>query len=229
MNAGFGMSIAPKSLRSLANERGSDRDLIYLLMLARKHNLEPIALCKSLLEAKGKKESTCGPLSIELRRLKDNTFCYMFSRNDRAVAQTAVSEYSIAKLREVPPELTRLLKNKDQRSTTNDCGQLERRIADLQVGLRHVSLRARVIGKSEIRAVESRDGLPLVVCSATLSDGTGQIRLSLWNRQIDSVEKNDTLIIREATVGHFKGEMQLSVPRRTGSISIAHPADRSVG
>jgi len=86
-----------------------------------------------------------------------------------------------------------------------DCGKLERRIADLQVGLRHVGLRARVIDKSEVRTVLSRDGLPLVVCSATLSDGTGQIQLPLWNRQIDSVAKNDMLIIREATVGHFRG------------------------
>jgi ssDNA-binding replication factor A large subunit len=88
-----------------------------------------------------------------------------------------------------------------------------------------VGLRARVIDKSEVRTVLSRDGLPLVVCSATLSDGTGQIQLPLWNRQIDSVAKNDMLIIREATVRHFRGEMHLSIPRKTGSISIIHSTD----
>jgi ssDNA-binding replication factor A large subunit len=104
----------------------------------------------------------------------------------------------------------------------NDWGESERRIADLQVGLRHVSLKARVIDKSEARTVQSREGLPLVVCSATLSDGTGQIQLPLWNSQIDSIAKNDTVTIREATVKHFKGKMQLSIPRKTGSISITH-------
>jgi replication factor A1 len=216
------MSIVASSLRSLANERGTDRDFFYLLTLARKHGVEPIALYNALVEARDKKQSRCGSLSIELRRLRNNTFCFMFSRNDRAVAQTAVSEYSLAKLREVPPEITQLLKDRDRRPKATDCGELERRIADLQVGLRHVNLTARVIDKSEVRAVQSRDGLPLVVCSATLSDGTGQIRLPLWNSQIDSVAKNDTVVIREATVRHFMGEMQLSIPRKTGSISIVH-------
>ena len=104
----------------------------------------------------------------------------------------------------------------------NDRAELRRRIADLQIGLKHVNIEAKVIDKSEVRAVESRDGLPLAVCSATLSDGTGQIRLPLWNNQINSVAKNDTVAIREATVRYFRGEMQLSLPRRTGSISIVH-------
>jgi replication factor A1 len=214
--------MAARSLRSFANERGSDRDFIYLLVLARKYDLEPIALHNALVEARGSKKSTCGSLSIESRELEENTFSFMFSQNNRAVAQTAISKYSLAKLREVPLELTRLLKDRNRRSMATDCGESERRIADLRVGFRHVNLRARVIDKSEIRAVESRDGLPLVVCSATLSDGTGQIRLPLWNSQIDSVAKNDTVAIREATVGHFMGEMQLSIPRKTGTISIVH-------
>jgi replication factor A1 len=214
------MSIAASSLRSFANERGSDRNFIYLLMLARKYDLEPIALHNALVEARGSRKSTCGSLSIESRELKGNTFSFMFSQNSRAVAQTGISNYSLAKLRDVPPELTRLLKDRNRRCIANDCVELERRIADLQVGLRHVSLRARVVDKSEVRAVQSRDGLPLAVCSATLSDGTGQIRLPLWNSQIDSVAKNDTVVIREATVRYFMGEMQLSVPRKTGSISI---------
>jgi len=191
-------------------------------VLARKYDLEPIALHNALVEARGSKKSTCGSLSIESRELEENTFSFMFSQNNRAVAQTAISKYSLAKLREVPLELTRLLKDRNRRSMATDCGESERRIADLRVGFRHVNLRARVIDKSEIRAVESRDGLPLVVCSATLSDGTGQIRLPLWNSQIDSVAKNDTVAIREATVGHFMGEMQLSIPRKTGTISIVH-------
>lgn len=219
------MPTAAKSLRSLADERGSDRDFMYLLMLSKKYDLEPIALHNALVEAKDCKESKCGSLSIRFRELRDNALCFMFSRNDRAVAQTAISEHSIAKLREVPQELMRLLKDRDQKSTATDRGESERPISDLQVGMRHVNLRARVIDKSKVRAVRSRDGLPLAVCSATLSDGTGRIRLSLWNRQIDSVAKNDVVVIREATVRHFRGEMQLSIPRRTGSISIVHSVD----
>jgi len=219
------MPVSPGSLRSLAGERGSDRDFIYLLILVRKYGLEPTALHDALVEAKSSKESTCGSLSIEFRERGDNTFCFMFSRNHRAVAQTAISEYSLAKLLEIPQEFTRLLNNQDRRSSATGCAKLKRSIADLRIGLKHVSLRAKVIDKSEVRALQSRNGSCLVLCSATLSDGTGQIRLSLWNNQIDSVAKNDTVIIREATVRNFRGEMHLSLPRKTGSISIVHSAD----
>jgi replication factor A1 len=192
------------------------------MTLAGKYAINPAALHNALIQAKDSKKAKCGPLSIQLREARNNTLCFMFSQNDRAVAQTTVSEYSLAKLRRIPPEIEEALKERNRRPTTTDRRDLERHIADLQVGLRHVNLKARVIDKSEVRAVQSRDGLPLAVCSATLSDGTGKIRLPLWNSQIDSIAKNDTVIIREATVRYFMGEMQLSIPRKTGSISIVH-------
>ena len=215
----------PMAMRNLAGERGQDRDFIYLIMLARKYGLEPGDLHRALVKAKGSKEATCGSLSVELRERADNTYYYMFSQNNRAVAQTAISDDSLAKLRELPEEFTRLLNSQDRQCTA----ELERRIGDLQIGLRRVNLKARVIDKSEIRAVQSRDGSPLVVCSATLSDGTGKIRLPLWNNQINSVSKNDTVIVRDAAVRNFRGEMQLYLPRKIGSISIVHAEDGIVG
>jgi replication factor A1 len=215
----------PVAMRSLARGRGSDRDLVYLLMLAKKYELDPTALHRALVKARDSKNASCGSLSIDLRARGNNTLSFMFSQNNRSVAQAALSEASLAKLRNVPQEFKRLLNNQDRESTANDDAELERRIADLQIGLKHVSLRARVTEKSEVRAVESRNGSPLVVCVATLSDGTGQIRLPLWNRQIDSVAKNDTVIIRNAAVKNFRGEMQLSLPWKTGTISAVHSVD----
>ena len=215
----------PVAMRKLTSGRGSDRDLVYLLMLARKYGLEPTDLHNALVKAKGSKESSCGPLSIELRERQENACRFMFSQDDRSVAQASVSEASLAKLRDVPLEFKRLLQNPRSQSTLNDQTESERRIRDLQYGLKHVSLKARVTQKSEVRAVESRNGSPLAVCIATLSDGTGEIRLPLWNRQIDTIEKNDTVVIRDATVKNFRGEMQLSLPWKTGTISTVQPTD----
>ena len=215
------MSLA---MRSLASERGWDRDLVYLLMLARKYGLEPDDLHRALVKAKDSKESTCGSLSIELRQRGDRSVCFRFCQNERSVAQAALSEDSLAKFRDLPPEFKRLLMKEGKRSAATDCAESERCIADLQVGLRHVCLRAKVADKSEVRAVESRNGVPLVVCLVTLSDGTGEIRLPLWNGRIDSVAKNDTVVIRGATVRNFRGEMQLCLPWKMGSISTLSSA-----
>jgi replication factor A1 len=216
----------PVATRNLATGRGSDRDLVYLLMLAKKYGLEPTELHNALVKAKSSKESSCGPLSIELRERGENASRFMFSQNDRSVAQAAVSDASMAKLRDVPVEFKRLLKDSHSQSTVNDHVESKRRIADLQFGLKHVNLKARVTDKSEVRAVESRNGSPLAVCIATLSDGTGEVRLPLWNRQIDSIAKNDTVVIHDATVKHFRGEMQLSLPWKTGSISTVQSTER---
>jgi replication factor A1 len=215
----------PVAMRKLTSGRGSDRDLVYLLMLARKYGLEPTDLHKALVKAKGSKESSCGPLSIELRERREDTCRFMFSQDDRSVAQATVSETSLARLRDVPPEFKRLLENPRSQSTPDHQTKFERRIRDLQYGLKHVSLKAKVTEKSEVRAVESRNGSPLAVCVATLSDGTGEIRLPLWNRQIDAIEKNDMVLIRDATVKNFRGEMQLSLPWKTGTISTMQSTD----
>jgi len=214
----------PVAMRKLTSGRGSDRDLVYLLMLARKYGLEPIDLHNALVKAKDSKESLCGPLAIEMRQREESTCRFMFSQDDRSVAQASVSDVSLAKLRDVPLEFKRLLQSPRSQSA-DDQIESERRIRDLQYGLKHVSLKARVTQKSEVRAVESRNGSPLAVCIATLSDGTGEIRLPLWNRQIDSIAKDDTVVIRDATVKNFRGEMQLSLPWKTGTISTVQSTD----
>ena len=210
----------PVTMRRVAGRHGFDHNLVYLLMLAGKYGLEPTELYNALQKAKGGKESSCGPLSIELRESRDNTFCFMFSQNDRSVAQAAVTGASLERLRNVPPELKQLLHNPHSQSNADKQTESERRITDLQYGLKHVNLKARVTQKSEVRAVESRNGSPLAVCMITLSDGTGEIRLPLWNQQIDTIAKNDTVVVKDATIKNFRGEMQLSLPRKTGTILI---------
>jgi replication factor A1 len=179
--------------------RGVDRDFIYLLRLARKYGLEPARLHNALMRARVHGQGKCSSLSVERRERKDHVFSFMFSWNGQTVGQAVLAETSVARL-------------------------TESRIADLQIGLKHVTLKARIMDKSEVRAVYSRDGSPLAICVATLSDGTGQIRLPLWNKQIDTVAENDTVLIHDATVRNFRGEMQLSLPWRTGTISTVNSA-----
>ncbi|HXZ98586.1 MAG TPA: hypothetical protein VED24_04385 [Candidatus Acidoferrum sp.] len=215
----------PVAMRRLNSGRGSDRDLAYLLLLARKYGLEPVDLHNALVKAKVSKESSCGPLGIELRERRESVCRFMFSYDERSVAQASVSDSSLTKLLDLPQEFRRLLQNPHLQATIDGETKPERRIRDLQYGLKHVSLKAKVTQKSEIRAVESRNGSPLAVCIATLSDGTGEIRLPLWNRQIESIAKNDTVVIRDATVKNFRGEMQLSLPWKTGTISTVQSTD----
>lgn len=85
-------------------------------------------------------------------------------------------------------------------------------IKDLKNGMRNVSIEAKVIEKSAPRQVLSRYKDEMYnVATAVVSDGTGTIKLTLWNEQINTVEINDTVKIDKGYVTSFKGEVQLNV------------------
>jgi replication factor A1 len=86
---------------------------------------------------------------------------------------------------------------------------IEQQIKDMYFGANGFNLKAKVVEKSAVREVLSRFGQPVLVSNATLSDGTGSIKLPLWNSQIDTVSVGDTVHIENGRVKTFNGELQL--------------------
>lgn len=82
--------------------------------------------------------------------------------------------------------------------------------------------------KSDVRAVTSRFGMPLLVCSVTLSDGTGEIPLTLWNNQIATISKGDRVQLRDARVENFRGTTQLSLDRKTGGLIVLESGTKAL-
>jgi replication factor A1 len=87
-------------------------------------------------------------------------------------------------------------------------------IKDIDARVNRVNVTAKVVGKSSRRNVFSRFGNPLALSIATISDGTGSMRLPLWNAQIDAVSIGDTVQIDNGRVRKFRGELQVSVGRK---------------
>jgi replication factor A1 len=92
------------------------------------------------------------------------------------------------------------------------------KIADMRAGMSNVSLRARVIDKSEVRNVQTRYG-PRSVADVVLEDDSGQIIMSLWGEVIDSVSVGDIVNISGAYITQFRDKLQLNVPRK-GKIEV---------
>jgi len=145
------------------------------------------------------------------------------------MAQAHIRNESIERLVKLPDELSGFLEVDDKR---RDLSKLDKRaesaISDLRYGLSGVSFKAHVIKKSEVRAVTSKDGNPLLVCSVTLSDGTGAIPLTIWNSQINAISEGDLVQVQNAKVGSFRGEIQLSLSRKTGVLSVLVPANKEL-
>jgi replication factor A1 len=78
--------------------------------------------------------------------------------------------------------------------------------------MKSISVEAKVVEKTAPRQVLSRYKDEMYnVATAIINDGTGSIKLTLWNDQINQVEVNDTVRIDKGYITSFKGEIQLNV------------------
>jgi replication factor A1 len=88
------------------------------------------------------------------------------------------------------------------------------KIKDLKNGMKRVDVEAKVMEKTTPREVSSRyKNETYRVAEATISDETGQIKLTLWNDQIEQVSENNTVKVENGYVTSFRGEIQLNVGR----------------
>jgi replication factor A1 len=93
------------------------------------------------------------------------------------------------------------------------------KINEIKTGMSNVALQAKVIEVSPTRDVQTRYG-PKSVADAILEDDTGQISLSLWEDNINSVSMGDVVNVSGAYVTQFRDKVQLNVPKKSGSIQV---------
>ena len=78
--------------------------------------------------------------------------------------------------------------------------------------MKRVNIRGTVTEKSDPREVTSKfKDQTYRVSTAIMSDETGNIKLTLWNDQIEMVNINDIIRIENGYVTSFRGEIQLNV------------------
>ena len=88
------------------------------------------------------------------------------------------------------------------------------KIKELRDGMKRVEVEAKVLSKDATREVLSRyKDVVHRVANASISDGTGTIKLTLWNDQIEQVNVNDNIKVENGYITTFRGEMQLNVGR----------------
>jgi len=92
------------------------------------------------------------------------------------------------------------------------------KISEIKRGTSGISVTAKIIDISDPRDVQTKYG-KRSVADATLEDDTGQIGMSLWENQINSVAVGDTVTISGAYVTEFRDKLQLSIPR-SGKIEV---------
>lgn len=83
------------------------------------------------------------------------------------------------------------------------------KISDLQARQGKIEIEAKVIDKEEPRTFE-KFGKSGKVCNAKIRDDSGEVKLTLWNEQVDQVKKGDRVRISNGYVNEYQGELQLT-------------------
>jgi replication factor A1 len=88
------------------------------------------------------------------------------------------------------------------------------RIGDLNPNSRQVNVTVKVVSKGQVREIMSRrDDSTHRVTDALVGDETGCVYLTLWDDNIDKINEEDTVSIRNGYVNLFRGSMRLNVGR----------------
>ena len=95
------------------------------------------------------------------------------------------------------------------------------KIEELRNGMKDVDVEAKVIEKTATREVRARyKDETYRVATAVVDDGTGKIKLTLWNEQIEQVSENDTVKVENGYITSFRGEIQLNVGKYGGKLIV---------
>ena len=99
------------------------------------------------------------------------------------------------------------------------------KISELQARQGKVDLTADVVEVGEQRTF-NKDGNEGRVANATIKDDSGQIKLTLWNEQVDQVKAGDKIEIKNGYVSEFQGELQLT-SGKFGTLKVIKGDDSS--
>ena len=196
----------------------------YLAFLSIKYDVDPGDFLHALRLAIEKESSRCDKLTIRCRGRTKKKFMFLIKRKSEIIAQFPVGEDFLLNKSNRLVDFTETDKirkylARKTRKTVAKC------IRDLRPGMKHVSLKAKILSVEEPKHVVTKHGNRASVAKALIEDETGTINLCLWNHQITSVAAGGTVQIENAQVFTFKGErlMNLGKEGTLQNIEILKP------
>ena len=85
--------------------------------------------------------------------------------------------------------------------------------------MENVELVVELISLEEPREVKTYSGMEHILVEGTVSDCSGEMRLTVWNEKIEELEGikvRDTLKLVGCFITSFKGELSINVGRESG-------------
>jgi replication factor A1 len=142
----------------------------------------------------------------------------LITQENRFIAQFHITEEFLSHQSNIIRTTARSVQSFEPRLMADGSEQVLQ-IKDLRIGMKKVSLKAKIEEVSAPTFVVTRFGNCASVANAVVSDETGQIKLCLWNDQITSVKPGDMVQIENASVSEFRHERQMRIGKK-GTLRI---------
>jgi len=199
----------PGSISSYKDRRAIE----YLAILALKCKVDSSEFFDCVLKAWSQEKAKCRKLDIICRRKTEDSAIFLFMASQDIVSQFSLPT-SIFQSKNLLEDYVRMI------SATASTGDIVNpKIEDLRAGMKRINLKAKVLEIPEPNKVYTRSGVEAYVSNALISDETGTIRISLWNQQINTISKGDTIKIQNGAVTRFRGDLQLRIGK-SGGLSV---------
>ena len=191
---------------------GSDknrRTLEYLALIAVKYDIDTNAFLGYIREALDKGESEHKELNVTCRQKSEDSAILLLTVGSNVVAQFPISTEVFQREKQLESYIKTISARKSRTRKV-----LNPKIVDLRSGMKKIHLKAKVLEIPEPNIVYTRFGSSACVSNILISDETGTIRMSLWNKQINNISKGDTIELENGIVVSFRGELQLRIGRK---------------
>ena len=201
--------------RGRGHSADDTRLLEYLTKISVKHRIDPNKLFNKIVDAWKNRSSKYKRLTIRCRERMRSRAIFLITTDCKVVAQFPIPERL---LKETAPlkEFAYMIKREKNAlmKKRNDSEGRYYKIKDLKTGMKRINLKARVLAISRPQLALTRYNDYVMFANVTLTDETGDVKLTLWNGRIDSLSINDIVEIENANVTAYKGEIQLRIGRQ---------------
>ena len=191
----------------------------YLEFLSVKEGVYFPELHHALVEAKENEKATCQSLSVEYRGTIKGDAIFLITKNSKVIVQFRLAEEILLRKNISFETWMNTDKIHRQMNKQNNSPTLSTMVQNLRHGMKKVNLEAKVLETQQPSIVQTRYGNSARVTNALITDGTGKIRLCLWNEQADNLSVGDTVQIKNASVSTFKGERQVRLGK-TATLNV---------
>jgi replication factor A1 len=196
------------------NSDKSIRTLEYLALIAVKYNIDGNTFLRYIKKALDEGESENKGLNIRCRQKNEDSATLLLTVGSDVVAQFPISTGVFQREKQLESYMRTISARKSRiRKILNP------KIEDLRAGMKKIHLKAKVLEIPEPNIVYTRLGSSASVSNILISDETGTIRMSLWNKQINNISKGDIIELENGKVASYRGQLQLRIGRK-GSLNV---------